>query len=94
MGIVSDRDLEAARALPDEFLRLTGAPADRVVELVNGRWGGYGHRPLAELAQALLPVLVDMMNQGQRTVDVYRGLCEGIVATWMKRQCDATERAG
>jgi hypothetical protein len=94
MGIVSDRDLEAARALPDEFLTLTGAPDDRVIELINRHWDGYGERSRAELAQALLPVLVDMVNQGQRTMDVYRGLCEGILAMWLKRECDATQRAG
>jgi len=94
MGRVSDGDLEAARGLPDEFLRLKGAPDDRVIELINRHWDGYGGRSRAELAQALLPVLVDMMNQGQRTMDVYRGLCEGILAMWLRRELDATERAG
>ncbi|UCG86369.1 MAG: hypothetical protein JSW71_21105 [Gemmatimonadota bacterium] len=94
MGMVSDRDLEAARSLPDEFLKLTGPPPDRVIELVNSYWDAYGHQRRAELVQALLPVLVDMMNQGQCRMDVYRGLCEGIVAMWLKRQSNASEKAG
>jgi hypothetical protein len=94
MGIVPDRDLEAARRLPTEFLSLSGAPLDRVIELVNRHWDAYGQRSRAELVQALLPVLLDMLNQGPAAAEPYPGLCEGIVATWLKRQFDSTQRAG
>ena len=94
MGIVSDHDLEIAREIPKEYLGFTGIPHDRVIDLVERRWPSFGSRSRAELVQALLPVLVDMENQGRQSLAVYQGLCEGIVATWILRQRDSETRAG
>ena len=94
MGIISDHDLELAREIPAEYLSLTGIPHDRVINLVERRWAVFGSRARAELVQALLPVLVDMENQGRHAMPVYQGLCEGIVAAWIRRQLDSETRAG
>jgi hypothetical protein len=90
---VSDLDLELARRIPDDFVRLPGSPMDRVVDLVNRHWEQHTPQAKAELAQALLPVLLDLLNSSDDIANLHRGLCQNIVATWIKRQQDKRSRA-
>jgi len=95
MGLVSDADLVLARTLPEEFLRGRGEPEDLLIDLINRHWGGgFDAIARAQLAQALLPLLLDMTNRRDAEMDVYRGLCEGVVATWLRRQALAADQAG
>jgi hypothetical protein len=90
----ADRDLARARGIPDEFLQLAGDPRDRVISIVTQHWDGYDATAQAELAQALLPVLVDLDNQAEDAIGPHRGLCEAVVATWLRRQQERQNRAG
>jgi hypothetical protein len=85
MDLVPDRDLETARRLPDEFLRDSGDPLDRVVRLVNRHYSTFDYSARADLVQALLPVMLDMLADGAGTTTVHRRLCEAVVAVWRKR---------
>ncbi len=86
MGKVSDTDHEIARRLPDEFLRGSGISGNRVVRLVNAHWGSYDNPARAELAQALLPILEELLYAGAYVTDEHRDLCEGVVTVWLERQ--------
>jgi hypothetical protein len=86
MDLVPDRDLEIARQLPDEFLYESGEPLDRVVQLANRHWSDFDYSARADLVQALLPVMLDMLADGAGTTTVHRRLCEAVVAVWRKRQ--------
>lgn len=90
---MSDHDLEMARRIPDDFLGLPDSPLDRIINLINRHWSGYDPRARAELAQALLPVLLDLVNSGTEVRELHRGLCQNIVAAWMRRQRDLHSRA-
>ena len=94
MGLVSDTDLAQARRLPEEYLSRSGEPEDRLIELINCHWGGYDAIARAQLAQALLPLLLDMTSRRDADVELYQGLCEGVVATWLRRQALENDRAG
>jgi len=83
---VSDHDCVAARQLPDEFLQLSGSPIDRIVESINRHWAPYPPQARAELAQALLPIFLGMLEQGKDPSDRHRELCESVVMVWLKRQ--------
>ena len=79
MSEVSDGDRELARGLPDEFLTRSGVAVDRVVRLVSTHWGSYDDPSRAELAQALLPILGELLQPGVYVTDGHRDLCEGVV---------------
>lgn len=85
MHLVPDRDLEIARQLPEEFLRGSGDPLDRVVRMVNRYYSGFDFSARADLVQALLPVMLDMLADGGGATTVHRRLCEAVVAVWRKR---------
>ncbi len=86
MGEVSDSDRELARGLPDEFLMRSGVPVDRVVKLVSTHWGSYDNPARAELAQALLPILEELLHPGVCATYGHCDLCEGVVTVWLERQ--------
>lgn len=86
MGEVSDSDRELARGLPDEFLRGSGVSVNRVVELVSAHWGSHDNPVRAELTQALLPILEELLYTGAYVTDGHRDLCEGVVTVWLERQ--------
>ncbi len=85
MDLVPDRDLEIARQLPDEFLHDSGDPLDRVVRMVNRHYSGFDYSARADLVQALLPVMLDMVADGAGATTAHRRLCEAVVAVWRKR---------
>ena len=85
MAVVSDRDRQLARRLPDEFLMWPARPRERVAELVSAHWMSYDAQPRRELAQALPPVLEELAEPGREATDP-RDLCETIVAVWVARQ--------
>ena len=86
MGEVSRSDRALARGLPDEFLRGSGVSVNRVVGLVNAHWGSHDNPARAELAQALLPILEELLYAGAYVTDGHRDLCEGVVTVWLERQ--------
>jgi hypothetical protein len=94
MTRVSNHDLSLARRFPDDFLELPGSPLDRIKDLINRHWGRFDPVARAELAQALLPVLLDMLNTSGEASELHRGLCEGVVAVWMRRLQHLNSKAG
>ena len=86
MNLVPDRDLVIASRLPDEFLQESGEPLDRVILLVNRHWQDLDYSARADLVQALLPIMLDMLAVGEITTAVHQRLCEAVVAVWLKRQ--------
>jgi hypothetical protein len=94
MSLVPDRDLEIANQLPDEFLKESGESLDRVVRLVNRHWPGFDYGARADLVQALLPVMLDMLATGTAATAVHRRLCEAVVAVWQKRQRSEHKETG
>ena len=86
MSLVPDHDLVIASQLPDEFLRECGESLNRVVLLVNRHWSDFNYGARADLVQALLPVMLDMLAAGTVATAVHRRLCEAVVAVWRKRQ--------
>lgn len=86
MTQVSDRDRKLARGLPAAFRKCTGAPVDRVVSLVIGHWESYDPSDRAELAQALLPILEDLVQPGVHIIPEHSDLCENVVTVWLESQ--------
>ncbi|UCG88597.1 MAG: hypothetical protein JSW71_08675 [Gemmatimonadota bacterium] len=84
---MSDRDREAARQLPDRFLKspIAGAEA-RVIELVSQYWMSYDAAARAELVEALLPLLKPLLKADAVVGDQKRDACEYVVAIWVARQ--------
>jgi len=82
----SDHDREMARSMPDEFLILSGNPIDRLVEFVGRTWGTHDLGARAQLAQALLPIVLPLAECEVDVTDQQRDLCEAIVATWLARR--------
>ena len=86
MGEIFDSDREFARGLPDEFLTRSGVLVDRVVGLVSTHWGSHENPDRAELAQALLPILEELLHPGAYVTDGHRDLCDGVVTGWLQTQ--------
>ncbi len=87
MAQVSQRDRKLARRLPDEFLKLSGTPIDRVTELVNQSWPSCAALARAQLAHALLLPLEALIDRGGAVItDRKRQACEDLVASWLRRQ--------
>jgi len=94
MSLVPDHDLVIANQLPDEFLQESGESLDRVIRLVNRHWPGYDYSARADLVQALLPVMLDMLAAGAETSTVHRRISEAVVAVWSKRQNSEHKETG
>jgi hypothetical protein len=94
MNLVPDHDLAIANQLPDEFLRESGESLDRVVQLVNRHWSDFDYSARADLVQALLPVMLDMLAADTGATAVHRRLCEAVVAVWQKRQRSEHKETG
>ncbi len=56
------------------------------MELMTQHWGSYGPKPMAQLAEALLPMFEKLLQPGTQVTDEIRDLCEGLVAAWIFRQ--------
>jgi len=87
VAVVSDRDHEVARQLPDLFVKssITGTEA-RVIELVSQYWMSYNAGARAELVEALLPLLTPLLEPGAVVSDQERDACEYVVVIWVARQ--------
>ncbi len=87
MAQISDRDLELARQLPDDFVGAGGgSAAHRLIELVGENWVRYRISARAELVEALLPILEPLLASRAKVTDRERGVCAAIVAKWLERQ--------
>ncbi|UCG89137.1 MAG: hypothetical protein JSW71_11605 [Gemmatimonadota bacterium] len=87
MSIVSGRDRDAARQLPDRFVKFPiGEAKTRITELVSQYWMSYDAWARAQLVEALLPLLKPLLESGAVVSDQERDLCEGIVASWVAGQ--------
>jgi hypothetical protein len=56
----SELDRSPAELIPDEYVRLAGTPAVRVMELINRVWGQYAEQDKRQLGQALMAVLAPL----------------------------------
>jgi hypothetical protein len=84
MADITDRDLDLARQLPDEFVAAGHASAaQRLIEIVLENWGRFGIRQRAELVDALLPLLTPLLEPGVRVTDSVRDACRATVAKWI-----------
>ena len=87
MAVVSDRDHEVARQLPDLFVKSPIAGTEtRVIELVSQYWMSYDAGARVELVEALLPLLKPLLEPGAVVSDQERDACEYVVAIWVARQ--------
>ncbi len=86
MARVTAQDRSAAHRLPDEFLELSGSSLTRIVELVTRHWEAYDESKRAQLAEALLPLLDNLLESRKTVTGDLRSLCEGLVAGWIFRQ--------
>jgi len=83
----TDRELELAHRLPDDFVEGGGGSAvQSLIELVGENWDRFAIGTRAELVEALLPILDPLLESGAEVTDRERGVCEAIVAKWMQRQ--------
>ena len=79
MAHVSDRDLELARRLPDDFTEGgSGSAVHRLIELVGENWVRYEIKARTELVEALLPILERLLEPGAKVTDLERGVSKGI----------------
>ena len=85
LRIASKQDREAARALPDEYLRLTSPPRERILALIGRRWGARSERERRELTHILLAIFKTLDRDGAVS-EVLRRDCEAIVVHWLERQ--------
>jgi len=76
---------DIARRLPDEFVELEGAAAERVGVLVSRYWGSREAEAQAELRHALTYILEELANPGAYISVRHRDLCEALVASWLAR---------
>jgi hypothetical protein len=83
VAVVTDRDRDLARRLPDEFVKCLGTEADRVIALVEDYWPSHGTISMAHLAEALVPILKKLLEPSAEVTDRDRGICEAVVATWL-----------
>jgi hypothetical protein len=74
-----------ARRLPDEFAQAAGGSDDRVTGLVNRYWAGYAEPAKGQLAQALLPVLEELVEPGAPVTEHHREKCVEVVVDWSER---------
>lgn len=87
MAIVSDRDREAARRLPDGFVKFRFAEARvRISELVSQYWMSYEAGAREQLVEELMPLLEPLVKAGAVVSDQERDACEYVVAIWVARQ--------
>jgi hypothetical protein len=87
VAVVSDRDHEVARQLPDLFVKSPIAGTEtRVIELVSQYWMSYDAGARVELVEALLPLLKPLLEPGAVVSDQERDACEYVVAIWVARQ--------
>ena len=84
LGLVGP-DRNAAHNLPDEFVRMSGPPLDRLATLVERYWGSAPESERRQLAQMLLVVLEPLAHGGELT-DELRQSSENAVMGWAARQ--------
>ncbi len=86
---VSDRDIECARSLPDQFvgeqLRLWDDARNRIEEIVQQCWATYGGAARQNLADELVPILEELINPDHAPTDKHRNACERAVTGWLIR---------
>ena len=86
MAMVTERDRELARLLPEIFLDMRLTAGLRVRGLVHKYWGFYDAQAVANLVQVLLALLKPLLQPGAEVTDKQRGTCEALVADWIARQ--------
>ncbi|MFQ5704707.1 MAG: hypothetical protein ACE5HT_11870 [Gemmatimonadales bacterium] len=79
-------DQDVALRLPDDFKRARGSTADRIMTLVNVYWTAKEEWERVELAQALIPILEDLVGPGAPVTESHRRSCQDIVGTWGARR--------
>ncbi len=83
---VTNRDRDAARRLPDEFMSLSGTPVSRLIRLVKRYWLAGGAPAREELAHALAVLLRPLCKPGAVVTDEIRVACEETVVSWLSTQ--------
>ena len=83
---VTNRDRDAARHLPDEFMSLSGTPVSRLSRLVKRYWLASGAPARDELVHALLVLLRPLCKPGAVVTDEIRLACEETVNSWLTTQ--------
>jgi hypothetical protein len=79
---VTQRDRKLGRRLPDEFVKLSGTPINRVTELVTRYWPSCGALARAQLAHALLLPLESLIEPGAALItNRKRQACEDLVTS-------------
>ena len=81
--MIGQDDRWYARRLPDDFITRDGAATTRLNEVVKENWWGHDDTDRAQLVEALLPILSDLLEPGTSVTDEHRDLCEGIVDAWL-----------
>jgi len=83
--MIGQDDRWYARRLPDDFISRSGEGTVRLREVINENWWGHECDERAQLVDALLPILADLLRPDARVTDEHRDLCEGIVDAWLTR---------
>ena len=87
MSIVSDRDHEKARQLPDRFVKFpVGEASERIMELVSQHWKSYKAYARMDLAEALVLILEPLLEPGAVVSDRERELCDDAITKWVAAQ--------
>src|ERR1051326_2454473 len=84
LRIASQRDGAAARALPDQYVRLGSAPRERVFELLTRHWSVRTEQDRRELGDILVAMFRRLESPASVT-DLHRDDCESLVVHWIER---------
>jgi hypothetical protein len=76
-------DRWCARRIPDDFITRSGEAPGRISEVVKENWWCHDRESRTKLAQALVPILKDLLRPGTEVTDEHRDLCEGVVFAWL-----------
>jgi hypothetical protein len=77
-------DRQIAQRLPDEFAQAGGGAIDRITGLINRHWAHRSGSDRADLAEALLPILGELLEPGTPVTDEHRHCCEQVVTDWVR----------
>ncbi|UCG86054.1 MAG: hypothetical protein JSW71_19445 [Gemmatimonadota bacterium] len=83
--MIGQEDRWCARRLPDDFVSRPGEGSARLRDVVKENWWGHDCNDRAQLVEALLPILSDLLRPGACVTEEHRDLCEGIVDAWLTR---------